>query len=629
MKGMNVCLVVAWLAAVAGPAGDRRAAAQATGSTGSTETTAVRVEDVCERYYRSLLTAYRTDRARHLRVTAGYLRMVRALRIEELAVCEARLARYVTTNGAGPYLGAVSEHAHRLTRFSDPLLERRVTLLGAAVVPALRRESASPATASARVALIRAYRDEGYMAVSENAARAVVGLQLSPAGQALAGAGGTPEALLRSIQTYRDCKETVLVRPADAAERHAHANCLALIHELQRLSPDGNTGFLGMAEAASLVAPGVWKAQDPCIVRPHDTTTLPGATEKAIDELEEKLACEQAHAGVRRDSRLLPSGLMEGDGDHGNNGDGNDDDGNDDYAPHEDGPQALREKLKGFTLADKKVDELPGGRGMQHTYTYTDDRDPKHTIVVSMYSVPTGDSWADSETEVGTVVIESTEHGIATEAYDAAETPVAEEIAGTGVNLGSDQQRYYEGGRLRAEVIHENDEYTVINYDAQGKETKRTVYDQYGNCLSNCGPDRAGAITPPDDSEVFPCAHDWTGDLLGKPEPVDPLAPDPSIILPSPESVDAGVSNACLETVVGTRRPACEPSVAQCMDPWFVNDRCECVPGGDAPEVDQTSPNCFFVDCGDAATCDPATGLCQTSNSGLEFPGTIPPPPFR
>jgi len=144
-------------------------------------------------------------------------------------------------------------------------------------------------------------------------------------------------------------------------------------------------------------------------------------------------------------------------------------------------------------------------------------------------------------------------------------------------------------------------------------------------------PDPGDSLTtPPDDFERLPCAPDWDRIIFGWHEPPDPTAPDPSIINPSPDSVDAGISNACLEAVNSSRHTTCVPSVAQCMDPWFVDENCECVPGGEAPLLTQASPNCRYVDCGEGATCDPATGLCQVSaTSGFVFPGNVPPPPFR
>jgi hypothetical protein len=401
---MNIVLVVAWLGALAGPAGDRRAAAQAADD-------AVGVADACESYYRSLLRAYRTDRARHLRVTAGYLRMVRALQLEVLPGCEARLARHVTTDGAGPYLGVISEHAHRLARFSDPMHERRLVQLGAAVVPALRRESASAAAATGRMTLIRAYRDGGYIAVSENAARSVVGFQLSPAGQSMAGAGTTAEALLKSIETYRECAE-VTTRPTDAAGRRAHLQCQTLIEELRRWNREGATDAFGMVEVARLLETGAWKAQEACLASS-------GYGDKVIDEMEERLACERAQADAGPGPGVTPSGLMQT---------------QDVQPPHVAGSEDIKKKLEGFTLADTKVDPISGENvvGLQYTFHYTSDSDPNHTITIMQYSIQKGETWADSESYTGTVVMESTENGITTEAYDSGGELVTEEMAGTG-----------------------------------------------------------------------------------------------------------------------------------------------------------------------------------------------------
>jgi hypothetical protein len=236
---------------------------------------------------------------------------------------------------------------------------------------------------------------------------------------------------------------------------------------------------------------------------------------------------------------------------------------------------------------------------------------------------------------------------------------VQEEFVGKGANQGVHIHNYYDrAGVLRGQgILDPSGESNVFEFDGGGNLVNWTRYDEAGNCvmgLKGCDdpaqaceegqpgcaqpgdphpndpdpddPDPANPGTPPDDFERLPCAPNLADDLRGS-EPIMVLDPH---ILPSPEGVEAGISNACLETVNSSPHTTCEPSVALCMDPWFVNDRCECVPGGDAPEVDQTSPNCFFVDCGDGATCDPSTGMCQTSGtSGFEFPGGVPPPPFR
>jgi hypothetical protein len=606
-------VVFALCAGACAPAGDAGLVHEDRASLGTVEAQSapvnvgLRVGELCERTYAALRRRYRSDPAAHLRVTAGYLRMIRGLPIDALHTCEAILARHIAADGIGPYLGVVSEHAHRLAKLPDRLHERRLTDLSNVAGRALKREVASMATATDPV-LIRAYRDRGYLPVSENAARAVVGVQISPAGRKLAAAGATATGVLKLVEVYRQCAQAR--PPRDAQGLRAYLQCLALVHELRQANPDGKPHLLGMADAASLLAGGMWKAQSACLA-----SLSTDVSSKMIAALEEQAACKRSQVGTPGDG-MTPSGLMDAAA-------------QEDYDPKEDGPEEIKKKLEGLVKTDESHEEYAGENVVARidTYTYTDPSDPSHTIQIVEYSLQKGETWAESTSQTGTIVIEESGLGTTVTSYDEDMDVVTEHVEGSGENHGSASQTTHAEDGSRSEVVrhaHE-DTFEVTEYDPQGNVKKRSKYDVLGKCIEGCE-DPARMIqrptTPLHDHEVFPCAGDLANDLLGPVRAFDPLD---LYVIPAPDSVEGGFSDACLEAVIAGRRPACPPSVALCTDPWITSDRCDCVPGANAPDPGLMSPNCAYVDCGEDATCDPETGMCQLSSSSFVFPGVLPP----
>jgi hypothetical protein len=551
--------------------------------------------------YLSTIAEYyeKGDYKNHAKYTAGLLKLMNRLPIEMLNSCENVLLSNIEKNGLAPYLTVAIELGYRQSRTPTLNIVSNYRLLSNAVVKHLKK----PQIGKSAV-LIRSMWNDGYRAYSENVGFAIAGLGFTKLGQGVYAAGGHPEHLLRIFALYMNCNK-INSDSQNVEDNIANKNCRLFNQEITNALKDSDLGGLTPSNITDFVNPGIKRDFNTCL-----SSIVDNSFSEIIEKFEEKVSCiKEQKSQLSSRINISPSGTISSTGD--------------DYTPHSDGPEAIKNLLKDYTLINSREDEVWASSSkvsMQFTYEYVKNDDPESKATISEYSI----HLENGTSETGTVVILKDEDGTTTNLYDSDGN--LRQVNWEGSDLTSSIFTYDEEGNLKSKVIFdpETEIFTVIEYSDDGTQ-KETQYDSYRNCLSGCD-EPANVSQPVDEYTEFPCNDDIIEQMQSEFKVDLGLGP---WILPNPDAEPEPVDDDCLSDFFNNSPNTCPPSVALCIEPA---EDCGCAqlqPG--SIEYRMGTLACTYINCGSNADCDPKTGTCNdhTNTGDQPYPGIITLPIFN
>jgi hypothetical protein len=459
--------------------------------------------------------------------------------------------------------------------------------------------------------IVRGLDRSAFRVYSENVGYVVVALSYTGFGRAQYAKGASPEHILRLVELYRSCSETLKAQARSDQTGWHVKRCRPLADAIRAALPEGSTGAPSAEGLSRQIAGGIVRDPRECLSK---ISSDPAS--KMIEEFEQYAECrrnEQRVNGQR--TPVGPSGVMTG--------------GSADYAPHRDGPQHIQDLLQGAQFVSQSLDEVitPSGIGAQITSEYTkpDGAGGTQRITVAEYSMATVGPNGNLVEETGYTVTIRDSEGTTINQYvntDSGTVQVSTHWEGVDPGGASTQAPSYsasfnENGTLQQEVIVDQDGTVTVN-----------EYDEKGNLKStNTGnvqtADLQAATQPIDETIQSSCSAPGAGRLDTRvSRGASRLGP---WIIPNPETAPESVTDLCVSAFFRNPPRKCGPSVAMCIDSVASTDRCQCVTrptetGGWA----RGAAICQQINCGPGGTCDAATGTCRTSGAsgGRPFPGS-------